>query len=63
MQAGDTIMVRLMGVSVAGNNVLYVLQNQANDSTFDAASEVVVALTGVSMVPDDITDFVHYDGP
>lgn len=59
-QAGDTIMVRLMGASVAGNNVLYVLQNQANDLTFDAASEVVVALTGVSMVPDGITDFVHY---
>lgn len=60
VQAGDTIMVRLMGASVAGNNVLYVLQNQANDLTFDAASEVVVALTGVSMVPDGITDFVHY---
>jgi hypothetical protein len=59
-EAGDTIIVRLMGASVAGNNVLYVLQNQANDSTFDAASEVVVALTGVSMVPDDITDFVYY---
>lgn len=58
--AGDTMMVRILGASVAGNDVLYIVLNQANDSTFDAASEMVVALAGVSTIPNDSADFVNH---
>ncbi|OGT81570.1 MAG: hypothetical protein A3H91_12260 [Gammaproteobacteria bacterium RIFCSPLOWO2_02_FULL_61_13] len=56
--AGDTIIVKLTGASVAGTNVTYVVQNQVNDTTYDAAADTVVALIGTSTGPAALTDFV-----
>ena len=50
-QAGDTIVVKITGASVAGTDVFYVVQNQAADATYDAAADTVIALTGTSTVP------------
>jgi Ca2+-binding RTX toxin-like protein len=57
-QAGDTIVVRITGTSVAGSNVYYVVQNQAADATYDAAADTVIALTGTSTVPTALADFI-----
>ena len=43
-QIGDTIAFILKDKSVAGTDVLYVVQNQANNSTYDAVDDTVIAL-------------------
>ena len=55
---GDTIAVTLTGASLGGTNVIYILQNQAADSTLDAASDTVIALIGTSTVPTALANFI-----
>jgi hypothetical protein len=49
-QLGDTLLVTLGGASVAGTGVVYVVQNQAANATYDVAADTVVALLGVTPV-------------
>ncbi|MBK1693697.1 hypothetical protein CKO09_02930 [Chromatium weissei] len=55
---GDTILVTLTGASLAGTAVTYVVQNQATDTTYAAAADTVIALTGTSVLPTALADFV-----
>jgi S-layer protein len=56
-QLGDTMAVQITGASVAGNNVTYIVQNQAANATYDAAADTVIALIGTSTVPTALADF------
>lgn len=54
---GDTIAVLINGASVAGNNVTYIVQNQAANVTYDTAVDTVVALVGTSTTPVALASF------
>jgi len=43
---GDTVIFRLDGDSTAGNDVWYLVQNQNNNSVYDADQDTVIALVG-----------------
>lgn len=55
--AGDTISVTITGASVAGTGVSYIIQNQAADTTYDAAADTVIALIGTSVEPTVLAEF------
>jgi hypothetical protein len=56
-QVGDTIYVKITGASLAGTDATYVVQNQANDQTYDVGADTVLALTGTSAAPIELYDF------
>jgi Ca2+-binding RTX toxin-like protein len=45
-QIGDTLLVTLTGTSLAGTGVVYIVQNQAANATYDATADTVIALIG-----------------
>ena len=60
-QSGDTIVFKLDGPSVAGENVYYVVQNQGNDSLYDPTADTVIALIGHPPDPvPGVFDFVYW---
>jgi len=46
-QAGDTMLVKITGASLAGTDVIYVVQNTAADNTVDD-TDLIIALVGTS---------------
>ncbi|MFA6899630.1 MAG: hypothetical protein WC256_05410 [Desulfurivibrionaceae bacterium] len=56
--AGDTIAVTITGVSLAGTNAIYIMQNTAADATLLTGADTIVALTGTSTVPTALASFV-----
>ncbi len=50
-QVGDTIAVTLNGASLAGTGAIYVIQNRAEDTTYDPTADTVVGLVGTSTAP------------
>jgi hypothetical protein len=58
-QTGDTIVFKLLGSSVAGDDVTYVVQHQAGGSSniYVETRDTVVALVGTSTAPTTLADF------
>jgi hypothetical protein len=52
---GDTIAISLLGNSIAGSNVTYVVQNQATDSIYNPTADTVVALLS-ALVPSALVE-------
>ncbi|WP_143056875.1 hypothetical protein [Nitrosomonas marina] len=58
-QTGDTIVFKLLGASVAGNDITYVVQQQAGGGSgnqYIDTRDTVVALVGTSTAPSTLAD-------